>query len=338
MSTILITGSSGFIGYHLSLSFLNRNHRVIGIDDLNDYYDVNLKKKRQQILEQYPNFSIYNSKIEAQGVLQNIFATEDIDIVIHLAAQAGVRYSIENPRAYLEANTLGTFELLEAIRSHPIKHLLMASTSSVYGANDEMPFEETQRTDHQLSFYAATKKSNETFAHAYSYTYNIPVTMFRFFTVYGPWGRPDMALFKFTKNIIDGRPIDVYNHGDMERDFTYIDDLIHSIVKLTNCIPTKGVKKETVNGDSLSPVGLYRVVNIGNSKSERLMDFITQIEICLDKKANINFLPMQMGDVQATWANCKLLNNLTDYKPSTDIKTGIKNFINWYLDYYKINI
>jgi UDP-glucuronate 4-epimerase len=257
------------------------------------------------------------------------------DVIVHLAAQAGVRYSLENPRAYIESNVVGTFNVMEAARAQGVTHLLMASTSSVYGANTEMPFVETQATDTPLTIYAATKKANEAMGHSYAHIYGLPTTMFRFFTVYGPWGRPDMALFKFTKGILEGRPIDIYNHGEMYRDFTYVTDLVRGIRLLIDAVPpgpdADGLR---VEGDSLSPAAPYRVVNIGNSDKVRLMDFVAEIERCLGKKAQLNMMPMQTGDVPATWADAQLLERLTGYRPQTDVRDGIARFVDWFRDYY----
>ena len=334
MKTALITGSSGFIGFFLAQKLLKNNWQVIGIDNLNDYYDRNLKLQRQKILTKNENFSIINEDIQSRGVLRNIFKNNDISVVVHLAAQAGVRYSIENPRSYLESNVLGTFEILEAVREFPVKHLLIASTSSAYGANTEMPFRENTKADHQISFYAATKKSTETMAHSYSHIYGTPITMFRFFTVYGPWGRPDMALFKFTKAIFDGNELEVFNGGNMERDFTYITDLVSAIEKLIAVPPSKGNDLISFDHDSISPVASWRIVNIGNSKVESLGDFIKQIEKCTGKKAKLNLLPMQQGDVKSTWADCSLLHSLTGYTPKTTIEEGVKGFVDWYREHY----
>lgn len=334
MKTALITGSAGFIGFFLSQHLLENNWRVIGIDNLNDYYDPKLKLQRQKILLRNENFSTINNDIQQKGVIRNILKDNRVDVIVHLAAQAGVRYSIENPREYLESNVVGTFEILEGVREFKVEHLLIASTSSAYGANTEMPFQENTKADHQISFYAATKKATENMAHSYSHIYNIPITMFRFFTVYGPWGRPDMALFKFTKAIYEEKELDVFNSGDMERDFTYIDDIASSIKKLIAVPPQKNSDLHKYENDSLSPVAPWRVVNIGNSRVERLGDFISQIEKCVGKKAKLNLLPMQQGDVKSTWADCSLLNNLTGYKPATTIEKGVKEFVDWYKEYY----
>jgi UDP-glucuronate 4-epimerase len=334
----LVTGAAGFIGFHLSKRLLDEGWRVVGLDCLSDYYDVSLKKHRESILFEYDNYISIHKKVEDTGVLLNLFSVESPDIVIHLAAQAGVRYSIDNPRSYLESNIIGTFELLEAARAFPPKHMLLASTSSAYGANDQMPYKETDKADHQMSFYAATKKSTESMAHSYSHLFDLPITMFRFFTVYGPWGRPDMALFKFTKAILNGEKIDVYNGGNMSRDFTYIDDLVESIFLLFDAVPTVDVVDLEKNHvfDNKSPVAQFRVVNIGNSKPEKLSTFIQLIEIALGIKAKQNLLPIQAGDVPATWADSSLLENLTGHRPKTNLRTGVENFVKWYKDYYKL--
>ena len=332
--TALVTGSSGFIGFHLCQKLLDDGFRVVGIDNLSDYYDVALKQRRQSILLQNPNFRVINDNIEAPGLMMSLFAEETPDVIIHLAAQAGVRYSIDNPRAYLESNIVGTFEILEAARAYPPAHMLLASTSSAYGANTVMPYQETVKADHQMSFYAATKKATEAMAHSYAHLYHLPVTMFRFFTVYGPWGRPDMALFKFTKAILNGDPIDVYNHGDMKRDFTYVTDLVEGIRLLIDAVPER--LDEVPEGDSLSPVAPWRVVNIRNSDSVQLTDFIAAIEEATGKTATRNMMPMQAGDVPATWADASLLQTLTGYKPQTNVRDGVQAFVDWYRDYYEV--
>jgi UDP-glucuronate 4-epimerase len=332
--TALVTGSSGFIGFHLCQKLLDDGFRVVGIDNLSDYYDVTLKQRRQSILLQNPNFRVINDNIEAPNLMMSLFAEEKPDVIIHLAAQAGVRYSIDNPRAYLESNIVGTFEILEAARAYPPAHMLLASTSSAYGANTVMPYQETVKADHQMSFYAATKKATEAMAHSYAHLYDLPVTMFRFFTVYGPWGRPDMALFKFTKAILNGDPIDVYNHGDMKRDFTYVTDLVEGIRLLIDAAPKR--VDEVPEGDSLSPVAPWRVVNIGNSDSVQLTDFIAAIEDATGKTATRNMMPMQAGDVPATWADASLLQTLTGYKPQTNVRDGVQAFVDWYRDYYEV--
>ena len=335
--TALISGSAGFIGYYLGQRLLTDGFRVIGVDSLSDYYDPNLKRRRQANLLQNAGFSAVNEPIEKPGLLADLFAEHRPDIVVHLAAQAGVRYSIDNPRSYLESNLVGTFELLEAARAHPPQHMLLASTSSAYGANTEMPYRETMKADHQMSFYAATKKATEAMAHSYAHLFDLPVTMFRFFTVYGPWGRPDMALFKFTRAMLAGEAIDVYNHGEMMRDFTYVEDLVEAIRRLIDAAPIRPESAEDIaKGDSLSPVAPWRVVNIGNSKPVQLGDMIAAIEDALGMEAKRNLMPMQPGDVPATWADAELLRTLTGYVPETDIREGVRRFVAWYRDYYQV--
>ena len=326
-----VSGAAGFIGFHIVARLLDEGWRVIGLDSLNAYYDPSLKERRRSILIERPGFSFVHGKLEDAGLLMRLFEEYRPNIVIHLAAQAGVRYSIENPRAYVEANLLGTFELLEAARAYPPEHMLMASTSSVFGANTQMPYAETDKADSQMSFYAATKKANEAMSHSYAHTHGLPVTMFRFFTVYGPWGRPDMALFKFVSAIRDGTPIDVYNHGNMKRDFTYIDDLVEALVRLINVAPhSPDNRGEALSGDSLSAVAPWRVVNIGNSNPVMLRDFIAAIEVALGQTAEKNFMPMQPGDVPATWADTRLLNQLIGEMPQTPLQKGVQAFVDWY--------
>ncbi len=330
----LVTGSAGFIGFHLCQSLLAAGWRVIGIDNLSPYYDVKLKQDRQEILTRNPRFSAILGDIADQGQMMDLFAAHRPQVVVHLAAQAGVRYSIDQPRSYLTANICGTFELLEAARAHPPAHMLLASTSSVYGASESIPFVETNQTDHPLSFYAATKKAGEAMAHSYAHLYDLPITMFRFFTVYGPWGRPDMALHKFTKAILQGSPIDVYNQGQMRRDFTYIDDLVSAICRLMDVVPdTK--PRQPIPGDSLSPIAPFRIVNIGNSVAVPLMEFIAAIELATGRKAVCNMLPMQAGDVPQTWADASLLQALIGDLSHSQIKDGIAQFVAWYRDYYR---
>ena len=329
--TALVTGSAGFIGFHISKRLLDEGWRVVGLDCMSDYYDVALKTQREEMLLQYVSYRSVHQKVETKNVLMGLFSEEGFDVVVHLAAQAGVRYSIENPRAYLESNINGTFELLEAARAFPPKHMLLASTSSAYGANENMPYKETDKADHQVSFYAATKKSTENMAHSYAHLFNLPVTMFRFFTVYGPWGRPDMAPMKFAEAILENREIEIYNFGKMQRDFTYIDDIIESIWRLIEADPC--LDNSVSNCDSKSSVAPYRVVNIGNSKPVNLMDFIETLEQKLNKKALKSYLPMQDGDVLATWADISLLEQLTGYKPTTDLETGISRFASWFLKF-----
>jgi len=337
MPTALVTGSAGFIGYHCCARLLGDGWRVIGLDAMTDYYDVTLKEARHARLVPLGDFVPEIGRVEDPGRMMALFDREKPDVVIHFAAQAGVRYSIENPRSYLESNIIGTFEILEAARAHPPRHLLLASTSSAYGANTTMPYRETDQADHQMSFYAATKKSTEAMAHSYAHLFDLPTTMFRFFTVYGPWGRPDMALFKFTKAILQRTPIDVYNHGEMQRDFTYVDDLIEGIRRLIDAVPTRPVDGVVPAGDSLSPVAPYRVVNIGNSKPVHLTDFIAAIEQATGLTAKRNLLPMQPGDVPATWADAGLLQQLTGYTPATPVSEGVTRFVDWYRGYYLRN-
>ena len=334
----LVTGAAGFIGYHVSSRLLEEGWTVIGVDCLSNYYDVSLKSRREAMLQQSPKYRSVHNKIEEPGLLMRLFEEENPKIVIHLAAQAGVRYSIDNPRAYLETNIIGTFELLQAARAFPPRHMLLASTSSAYGANTDMPYKETAKADYQMSFYAATKKSTENMAHSYAHLFDLPITMFRFFTVYGPWGRPDMALFKFTKAILNDEKIQVYNYGDMKRDFTYVDDIVAAILQLVNSPPAiiKTKKIIDVQNENQSPVAPFRVVNIGSSKPEKLMDFVEALEVELGTEASKEFLPFQAGDVPATWADTTLLEELTGYTPKTDITTGIANFVRWYRDYYQV--
>ncbi len=336
MPTALVTGAAGFIGYFVCRSLLEEGWRVIGLDCLSDYYDVSLKERREAGLMAYEGYVSLHSMVEDPGLLMSLFSEEEPDVVVHLAGQAGVRYSIENPRAYLESNIVGTFELLEAARAHPPKHMLLASTSSAYGANEDMPYTETDRADHQMSFYAATKKSMESMAHSYAHLYDLPVTMFRFFTVYGPWGRPDMAIFKFTKATLAGDAIDVFNNGDMKRDFTYVEDLVHAIRLLIDAVPIRPADGQVDEGDSLSPVAPFRVVNIGNNDMVQLADFIAAIEAATGKMAIRNYMPMQAGDVPATWANAELLRKLTGYTPKTSVKDGVASFVRWYRQYYDV--
>ena len=334
---IFITGSSGFIGFHLSKKLLDSGHSVHGFDSMNNYYDVKLKKARYEILKKYNKFSFTKNNLENQKVLSNTILKFKPKIIIHLAAQAGVRYSIEKPRVYLDSNITGTYNIIELAKKVNVKHLLIASSSSVYGANKKLPFKEIDKTETQLSIYAATKKSTESIAHSYSNIWKVPITMLRFFTVYGPWGRPDMALFKFTKGIIDNKKIDIYNKGKMYRDFTYIDDIVNGIKTLINKAPNlKQLNK--IKNDSLSSVAPFRVLNIGNTRKVFLLDFIDALEKELGKKAIRNYMPMQKGDVKMTLSDTTLLKKLTGYNPKTNFRLGIKNFLKWYLSYYKSQI
>jgi len=336
MRHAFITGSAGFIGYHLALHLLEQGWQVTGYDGMSDYYDVSLKRARHDRLAAYPRFIAHEALLEDATTLDMAVSRAKPDAIIHLAAQAGVRYSIDNPRAYLDSNIIGSFNLMEAALKVRPAHLLMASTSSVFGANTRMPYAETDKADTQMSFYAATKKANEAMAHAWAHIHGLPITMFRFFTVYGPWGRPDMALFKFTKAILEGRPIDVYNHGDMWRDFTYVSDLVRGIGLLIDCPPPLPGMAAGIEGDSLSPVAPWRVVNIGNSSKVRLTDFIDAIEAATGRQATRNLMEMQPGDVPATWADARLLRNLTGYAPQTDVREGVAAFVAWYREYYRV--
>ena len=333
---VFLTGSAGFIGFHLVDLLLKENFKVFGYDGMTDYYDVNLKKKRNSILLKNQNFKFYLGMLEDQNKLEQLFDDCQPDIVIHLAAQAGVRYSLENPRSYINSNIVGTFNVMEVAKKYEVKHLLMASTSSVYGSNTNMPFKETSKADTQLTIYAATKKANESMAHSYSHLWNLPTTMFRFFTVYGPWGRPDMALFKFVSAIIEDRPIEVFNKGEMYRDFTYVEDLVLAIRKLIDVAPVKIKKNSIETKNSLKSKPPFRIVNIGNSNKIKLLDFINAIEEILEKKAIRKYMPIQKGDVPETWADTSLLYDLIGYYPRTDFRDGISKFINWYRDYYNV--
>ena len=334
---LFITGTAGFIGFHLARLLLEEGASVHGYDGLTDYYDVELKRRRHAILAENSQFGATVGRLEDDSALQAAVDAFAPDAIVHLAAQAGVRHSLENPRAYIDSNIIGTFNVLEAARRRGVAHLLMASTSSVYGANEDMPFVETEKADTQLTTYAATKKANESMAHAYAHLWAIPTTMFRFFTVYGPWGRPDMALFKFVDAILNDRPIDIYNHGSMWRDFTYVGDLVRAIRLLIDVPPVRPAAADAIApGDSLSPAAPFRIVNIGNSEKVRLLDFIEAIEAALGREARRNPMPMQLGDVPATWADASLLQRLTGYAPSTNYRDGIAHFVAWYRDYYGV--
>ena len=334
MRNILVTGTAGFIGFHLARLLLAEGYRVHGYDGMTDYYDVTLKERRHALLSEHNAFSKTEGLVEDAALFDRVADDFAPDVIIHLAAQAGVRYSLENPRAYLDANVIGTFNVMEAARRLKVDHLMMASSSSVYGANVDMPFTETQRTDTQMSLYAATKKAGESMAHSYAHLWGLPTTMFRFFTVYGPWGRPDLAFFKFTDAMLERRPIDIYNNGEMYRDFTYVEDLVRGIRLLMDVVPERPENETVPEGDSLSPVAPYRVVNIGNSDRVKLLDFVDAIEAALGVEAKRNYMPMQKGDVHATWADADLLHRLTGYKPQTDLRDGIAAFVAWYRDYY----
>lgn len=333
---VFVTGTAGFIGFHLARLLLAEGCTVQGYDAFTDYYYVSLKRRRNAVLSQSAGFSCVEALLEDQERLDDAVDAFRPDVIVHLAAQAGVRYSLENPRAYLDSNVIGTFNVMEAARRLGVRHLLIASTSSVYGANEDMPFVETAKADTQLTIYAATKKATESMGHAYAHLWNLPTTVFRFFTVYGPWGRPDMALFKFVDAILENRPIDIYNNGDMHRDFTYVDDLVSAIRLLIDAAPARPSGSTAIGpGDSLSPVAPFRIVNIGNSQKVRLLDFIEAIEDALGKKAIRNYMPMQMGDVPATWADASLLETLTGFRSQTNVPEGIRAFVAWFRDYYR---
>lgn len=336
LSKILVTGAAGFIGFHLSQKLCGLGYSVIGIDNLNNYYDVNLKKSRLTIIQNLPGFSFFQGDLTDKLFIDNLFEKHQFDFVVNLAAQAGVRYSLTNPYAYLESNLHGFLNILEACRHANIKHLVYASSSSVYGANRNMPFSVHHNVDHPISLYAASKKSNELMAHTYSALYNLPTTGLRFFTVYGPYGRPDMALFIFTKAILEGRSIDIYNHGKMKRDFTYVDDIVEGITKLIPTVPTPNKDWSGFAPDPASSFAPYRIYNIGNNKPVELMRFVEIIEEKIGKKAIKNLLPLQEGDVPETYADIDTLTQAVGFKPSTSIEEGIGNFVEWYKHYHKI--
>ncbi len=331
---ILVTGSAGFIGFHLARSLLQQGHEVFGVDAMVPYYDVRLKERRHALLAQSPGFRCATLNIANLEALRGAFVAARPEIVIHLAAQAGVRYALECPEVYVESNMVGTFNVLELVRQNPVRHLLLASTSSAYGANEAMPFRETDPAVTPLTIYSASKIAGEMMAHSYAHLWNLPITTFRFFSVYGPWGRPDMALFKFTDNIIRGQPIDIYNNGDMLRDFTYVADLVEAIIRLTGTVPVRGAP--VCAADSLSPVAPYRLVNIGSGAPVRLMDFIAEIERCVGRPMIPNFMPMQPGDVPATFASTDLLHALTGFVPVTPVAAGVAAFVAWFRDYYRV--
>ncbi len=335
MKFTLVTGSAGFIGSSVSTMLLKRGDSVIGIDNHNDYYDPKIKDARLKRLLKYPNYQHYKINLSDKKKLKKVFLNHKINKVVNLAAQAGVRYSIENPLAYIESNIVGFAHILENCRYHNIEHLVYASTSSVYGANTKMPFSEHDSVNHPLSVYAASKKSNELMAHTYSYLYSLPTTGLRFFTVYGPWGRPDMALFKFTKNILEDKSIDVFNNGKHTRDFTYIDDIVGGVIKTLDNPAKSNSDWDSNQPDPASSVAPWRIYNIGNNKPVKLMDYIDELEKNLGQKAKINFLPLQMGDVPDTSANVDNLKETFDYKPSTTVAEGVSQFVKWYKSYYK---
>jgi len=333
---ILVTGAAGFIGMTASLKLLARGDEVVGLDNLNDYYDVNLKHKRLKRLTPQSNFRFVQMDVADRAGIADLFAREKFDRVIHLAAQAGVRYSLQNPLAYVDSNLVGFINILEGCRHSKVQHLVYASSSSVYGGNTKMPFSEHDSVDHPVSLYAATKKANELMAHTYSHLYGLPTTGLRFFTVYGPWGRPDMALFLFTKAILEGRPIDVFNHGNMQRDFTYVDDIVEGVVRVLDRVAAPNPEYDAVLADPATSNAPYRVFNIGNNNPVRLLDFIGCIEDALGQKAEKRLLPLQDGDVPETYANTDALQDWVGFVPGTSVQTGIGNFVAWYRDYYKV--
>ena len=335
---ILVTGAAGFIGFHTSVKLLERGDTVIGLDNFNDYYDVKLKESRAAVLDGYDTFNMVRLDLQDRDGMEALFAKGSFDKVVHLAAQAGVRYSIENPNSYIESNIVGTQHILEGCRHHKVEHLVYASSSSVYGANTTMPFSIHQNVDHPLSLYGATKKANELMAHTYSNLYALPTTGLRFFTVYGPYGRPDMALFMFTRNIIEGKPIDVFNYGNHRRDFTYIDDIVEGVVRTMDHTATANEQWDPADPDPGTSSAPYRLYNIGNQQPVELMRYIEVIEDCLGRKAEKNLLPLQDGDVPDTYADAEDLRIDVGYKPDTTIEVGIRNFIDWYLEYYKIDL
>lgn len=333
---ILITGAAGFIGFHLSKKLLERGEEVIGLDNLNDYYDVSLKIDRLKQVEARKNFKFLKMDIASRGPIPGLFSREKFDVVVNLAAQAGVRYSLTNPHAYIENNITGFLNILEGCRHHPVEHLVFASSSSVYGGNTKMPFSVHHKVDHPVSLYGATKKGNELMAHAYSSLFKIPCTGLRFFTVYGPWGRPDMVMFIFAKAILEGRPIDVFNYGKMKRDFTYIDDIVEGVVRVIDKIPQSDPGWDGNDPDPASGISPYKLYNIGNNNPVELARFIEILENCLGKKAEKNLLPMQPGDVLATYADVDDLMKDVGFRPSTPLEEGVKRFVDWYRSYYKV--
>jgi UDP-glucuronate 4-epimerase len=332
---ILVTGAAGFIGFHVARRLLERGDEVVGLDNLNEYYDVRLKLGRLELLQGMPGFRFVKLDLADRPGMNELFAREKFHRVINLAAQAGVRYSIQNPLAYVDSNVVGFANILEGCRHHGVEHLVYASTSSVYGANTKMPFSVHQNVDHPLSFYAATKKANELMAHTYAHLYALPVTGLRFFTVYGPWGRPDMALFLFTRNILAGKPIDVFNYGHHRRDFTYVDDIAEGVVRCCDRIASPNHAWDSDAPDPGSSRGPYRLYNIGNNQPVELMRYIEVLEQCLGRKAELNLLPLQQGDVPDTWADIDDLQRDAGYTPATPVETGIRRFVDWYQGYYR---
>ena len=335
---ILVTGAAGFIGYFVSQKLLARGDEVIGLDNLNDYYDVNLKLARLELLKKEPGFSFHKLELADRASIDSLFAEQKIDRVIHLAAQAGVRYSIENPHSYIDSNVTGTLHIMEGCRHHGVEHLVYASTSSVYGANTHMPFSVHDSVNHPLSLYAATKKANEMMAHTYSALFGLPTTGLRFFTVYGPFGRPDMALFQFTKSLIAGEPIDVFNFGNHRRDFTFVKDIAEGVVRAMDHIATPNAAWDSEQPDPGTSNAPFRLYNIGNSKPVELRRYIEVLEECLGRKAELNLLPMQPGDVPDTWADVQDLADAVGYRPATSVEDGVRQFVDWYVDFYKVDL
>jgi UDP-glucuronate 4-epimerase len=335
---LLVTGAAGFIGFHTSKALLERGDEVVGLDNLNEYYDVTLKHARLAILQRHSNFKFVKLDLADREGMDALFAEEKPQRVVHLGAQAGVRYSIENPYSYIHSNVNGTMTVLEGCRHNGVEHLVYASTSSVYGANTRMPFSVHQNVDHPLSLYAATKKGNELMAHTYASLYGLPVTGLRFFTVYGPFGRPDMALFLFTKAILAGKPIDVFNYGNHRRDFTYVGDIVEGVVRATDHIAQPNAEWSSDRPDAGTSKAPYRLYNIGNQQPVELMRYIEVLEECLGRKAEKNLLPMQAGDVPDTWADVEDLARDIGYRPSTPVEEGVRSFVDWYLDYYKVKL
>ena len=335
---VLVTGAAGFIGAFTAKQLLERGDTVVGLDNFNDYYDVSLKEARAALLESFDGFRMVRIDLQDRGAMEALFEKEKFDKVVHLAAQAGVRYSIENPHSYIDSNIVGTLHILEGCRHNSVEHLVYASSSSVYGANTTMPFSIHQNVDHPLALYGATKKANELMAHTYANLYNLPTTGLRFFTVYGPWGRPDMALFMFTKNIIEGKPIDVFNYGNHRRDFTYIDDIVEGVIRTMDNTATLNESWDPANPDPGTSRAPYRIYNIGNQQPVELMHYIEVIEECVGRKAEKNLLPLQDGDVPDTWADTEDLAADVGYQPSTPVEEGIKNFVDWYLEFYDVEL
>lgn len=333
---ILVTGCAGFIGFHFTKRLLSDGCEVVGLDNLNNYYDVTLKEARLAQLEENSNFNFYRAALEDQEVIDEIFSRNSISIVVNLAAQAGVRYSLKNPRAYIDSNIVGFLNILEACRYHNVEHLIYASSSSVYGANTKMPFSVHDNVDHPVSLYAATKKANELMAHTYSHLYGLPTTGLRFFTVYGPWGRPDMALFIFTRTILAGKPIKVFNYGRMKRDFTYIDDIVEGVVRLLDQKPQPDPNWDPANPDPGSSAAPYRLYNIGNNQPVELSRFIAALEAALGREAQKEYLPLQAGDVPETYADIQDLFAAVGFRPTTTIETGIAKFVAWYKEFYGV--